>query len=61
MVGNDLLRSDNNQTTHESLLAQCNHVATSNNHDTIDVTQVALQDVESCKLVGGIQRCARVL
>ncbi len=61
MIGNNLLKSDNNTEAHLSLFEQCNHVANADTDHVMDTSQVAQPDIEACKLVGGVQRVARAL
>ncbi len=61
MVGNDLLKHDNDATAHLSLLRQHHTIARDDTCHDIDTSAVPLQDVEACKLVGGVQRVARAL
>ena len=61
MVGHDLLGNDNATQTHQSLQAQCNYVASTGPGNDLDTADVSLLDIESCKLVGGVQKVARAL
>ncbi len=61
MIGNDIINSDSNVHAQLSALNQCDYVAPTQPRQDIDTTDVALHDVESCKLVGGVQCVARAL